>query len=158
MAIDSLQFRRAMGRLASGVTVLAAREADGGYIGMTASAFTSLSLDPPMVLACVGHAAVAHPALAAGESFSVSILAGDQEEVSRRFATRDFQRFDEPVAQRTPSGLPRVTGALAWLEVRRAAVYDVGDHAIVTGVVEWALARDGDPLVYYLGGYRRIAP
>lgn len=157
MAIDSTEFRRAMGRLASGVAVLAGREPDGGFIGMTASAVTSLSLDPPMVLACVGHAALAHAALAGGERFSLSILAADQEAVSQRFATRDLQRFDDAL-ERTPAGLPRVAGALACLEVRRADVHAAGDHSIVTGVVEWAWARDGEPLLYVLGGYRRLAP
>jgi len=155
MPIDGQLFRHAMARLATGVTVLVAREADGGFIGMTASAVTSLSLDPPMVLACIGHAAAAHAALAGGESFGVNILAADQQETSRRFADRTAQRFDGAGMGRTPGGLPRLPGALAWLEVRRATVHAGGDHSIVTGVVEWAEAADGEPLLYFLGGYRR---
>lgn len=157
MPIDSRLFRTAMARLPTGVTVLAAVAPDGGYIGMTASAVTSLSLDPPMVLACIGHAAVAHAALTTGSAFSLNVLAQDQEEVSRRFAARDRQRFDGAGCERTPGDLPRLPGALSCLEVRRDALYEGGDHTILTGVVEWAWARDGAPLVYYLGGYGRLA-
>jgi len=157
MPIDRSLFRRAMARLPTGVTVLVAREAGGGFIGMTASAVTSLSLEPPMVLACIGHAAVAHRDLTSGAVFGVNVLAADQEEVSRRFADRDTQRFDLGGLETTPSGLPRLPGVLACLEVRRDAVHEGGDHSIVTGVVEWAWARDGEPLLYLLGGYGRPA-
>ena len=157
MPIDGKLFRTAMGRLPTGVTVLVAVAPEGGYIGMTASAVTSLSLDPPMVLACIGHAAIAHAALTTGRAFSLNVLAEDQEEVSRRFASRDRQRFDGAGCAHTPAGLPRLPGVLASLELRRAALYEGGDHTIVTGVVEWAWARDGAPLLYYLGGYGRLA-
>jgi len=157
MPVDTPLFRHAMAHLATGVTVLVGREAGGGFIGMTASAVTSLSLEPPMVLACIGHAAAAHDALTGGEGFSLNILAADQEEVSRRFATRDVQRFDGVGLDRTPAGFPRLLGVLACLEVRRATVHQGGDHAIVVGVVEWAWARDGEPLLYFLGGYARVA-
>lgn len=157
MPIDSQLFRHAMARLATGVTVLVAREREDGFIGMTASAVASLSLDPPMVLACIGHSAAAHAPLTGGASFGVNVLAAGQEEASRRFASRDEQRFDGAGMERTPGGLPRLPGALAWLEVRRTAVHPAGDHSIVTGVVEWAEAADGEPLLYFLGGYRRSA-
>jgi flavin reductase (DIM6/NTAB) family NADH-FMN oxidoreductase RutF len=157
MPIDSKLFRAAMARLPTGVTVLVAAAPDGGYLGMTASAVTSLSLSPPMVLACIGHAAIAHAALTTGPAFSLNVLAEDQEEVSRRFAARDRQRFDGTGCERTPGDLPRLPGVLACLELRRDALYQGGDHTIVTGVVEWAWARDGAPLVYYLGGYGRLA-
>lgn len=157
MPVESSLFRRAMARLPTGVTVLVAEDSGGGFIGMTASAVTSLSLEPPMVLACVGHAAAAHPALVRCAAFGVHVLAADQEDVSRRFADRATQRFDARGMETTPSGLPRLPGALASLEVRRGAVHEAGDHSIVTGVVEWAWARDGEPLLYLLGGYSRPA-
>jgi flavin reductase (DIM6/NTAB) family NADH-FMN oxidoreductase RutF len=156
MPIDNQLFRAAMGRLVTGVTVLAARDPDGTLIGMTASAVTSLSLDPPMLLVCVGHAAAAHPALTRGDRFSVNVLGTEQQELSRRFATRDLQRFEGIACDVTPSGLPWLRGALACLECRRDAVHEGGDHSIVTGVIEWAKVGGGDPLLYYLGGYRRI--
>jgi len=158
MPVDAALFRHTLARLASGVSVLVGREPDGGFIGMTASAVTSLSLEPPMVLACVGHAAAAHGALTGGEAFAVNILAAGQEEVSRRFAGLETQRFDGAGLECTPGGLPRLDGVLACLEVRRAAVYPGGDHSIVTGVVEWAWAGEGEPLLYVLGGYRRVTP
>ena len=156
MPIDSQLFRATMGRLVTGVTVLAARERDGGLIGMTASAVTSLSFDPPMLLACVGHSAAAHQALTQGDRFSVNVLGTDQQELSQRFATRDPQRFDGIAYDVTPSGLPWLRGALACLECRRDAVHEGGDHSIVTGVIEWARFAAGDPLLHFLGGYRRI--
>ena len=94
MPIDAPAFRHALARLPTGVTVLVARESDGGFIGMTASAVTSLSLEPPMILACIGHDAAAHAALTGGTAFGVNILAADQEETSRRFAGKEEQRFD----------------------------------------------------------------
>ena len=155
MPIDAPSFRRALSRLPTGVTVLVARESDGGFIGMTASAVTSLSLEPPMILACIGHEAAAHAALTGGAAFGVNILAADQEETSRRFAGKEEQRFDGRGMDRTPGGFPRLPGALASLEVRRTAVHPGGDHSIVTGVVEWAWAGEGEALLYFLGGYRR---
>jgi flavin reductase (DIM6/NTAB) family NADH-FMN oxidoreductase RutF len=157
MPIDSKLFRQAMARLPTGVTVLVARDPAGGFIGMTASAVTSLSLDPPMLLACVGKAAAAHAALAEGPGFAMSVLAADQEGLSRRFASREQQRFDGVGWERTPGGLPRLPDALACFEVRRDAVYEGGDHSIVTGVVEWTWVREGDPLLYFLGDYARLA-
>jgi flavin reductase (DIM6/NTAB) family NADH-FMN oxidoreductase RutF len=156
MPIDSQLFRAAMGRFVTGVTVLAAREPDGRFIGMTASAVASLSLDPPMLLACVGHAAAAHQALVGNDRFSVNVLGPDQQDLAQRFATRELQRFAGVTHDVTPAGLPWLRGALACLECQRDAVHEGGDHSIVTGVVEWARAADGDPLLYFLGGYRRI--
>jgi flavin reductase (DIM6/NTAB) family NADH-FMN oxidoreductase RutF len=156
MPIDRPLFRAAMGRLVTGVTVLAVRVPDGGFLGMTASAVTSLSLDPPMLLACVGHAGAAHQALTVEALFSVNVLAIDQQEIARRFATRDLQRFEGVACDATPSGLPWLRGALACLECRRDAVHEGGDHSIVTGVIEWARVAGGDPLLYFQGGYRRI--
>ncbi len=157
MPIESTAFRRALSRLPTGVTVLVAAEPGGGFVGMTASAVTSLSLEPPMVLACVGHAAAAHDALTGCGAFAVNVLAAGQEELSRRFADRARQRLEADAEERTPSGLPRIPGALACLEVRRAAVHEAGDHSIVTGVVEWAWAGEGEPLLYLFGGYGRPA-
>jgi len=93
--------------------VLAARERDGGIIGMTASAVTSLSLDPPMLLVCVGHASAAHQALTRGDRFSVNVLAAEQQELSGRFASRGPQRIEGIACDVTPSGLPWLPGALA---------------------------------------------
>lgn len=157
MPIDGATFRKAMGRLATGITVVSVRGADGRAVGMTASAVTSLSLEPPMVLLCVGHVGVLHQALASAETFGVAILAEDQEALSRRFAARETQHFDGLNCATSPAGLPILPGALAYLECRRSASVPGGDHTIVTGTVEWASAADGRPLLYFAGGYRRLA-
>lgn len=156
MTIDGATFRMAMGRLATGVTVVSVRAADGRAAGMTASAVASLSLEPPMVLVCVGHAGVLHQALTSAEIFGIAILAEDQEATSRRFATRETQHFDGLDCAVSPGGLPVLPGTLAYLECRRRASLPGGDHTIVTGTVEWATAADGRPLLYFTGGYRRL--
>jgi flavin reductase (DIM6/NTAB) family NADH-FMN oxidoreductase RutF len=153
MPIGGNEFRGAMGHLAGGVTVLVARDAAGLAHGMTASAVTSLSLEPPMVLVCVDRKAAIHALAVSAESLGLNILAHDQEAVAVRFADRDRHAWREAEGERSPCGLPLVPGALARLELRRGAVYDGGDHSIITGTVEWADARDGRPLIYFRSRY-----
>ena len=164
VSIGADQFRHTMGHLAGGVTVVTARDGDGRAWGMTASAVTSLSLEPPMVLVCIDRAASIHDLLASSATFGINVLAEDQEAIARRFADRERHGYDEPGGERSsggersPGGLPLVPGALAHVEVRRAAVYDGGDHSIITGTVVWSAARDGRPLCYFRSGYTRLAP
>lgn len=157
MPIDGATFRKAMARLATGVTVVSVRGADGLPAGMTASAVTSLSLEPPMVLVCVGHAGVLHQALSSADTFGIAILADDQEALSRRFATRETQQFEGLDCATSPAGLPVLPGILAYLECWRSASLPGGDHTIVTGTVQWATAADGNPLLYFAGGYRGLS-
>jgi flavin reductase (DIM6/NTAB) family NADH-FMN oxidoreductase RutF len=155
MPLDASRFRHAIGLLPTGVTVVTAR-LGADVIGMTASAVTSLSLDPPMLLVCVGHAAEIHEAIVGAPIFGVAMLAVGQEEVAERFATRGRQRFAPDEGHPGPAGLPLIDGALAHLECRRAEVFRGGDHSIVTGVVEWAQTRDGAPLCYFRSAYRTL--
>ncbi len=156
MAVDAELFRAALGRLAAGITVLTARDGAGRAHGMTASAVTSLSLEPPMVLVCVGHEASLHDTIVAAEVFGVNVLAADQREIAERFALRGRQAWEKETPA-SPAGLPLVADALVHLDCRRAAVYPGGDHSIVTGVVEWAHARDGAPLCYFRSAYAGLA-
>ena len=156
MPVGGAEFRHALGHLASGVTVLVARDASGAAHGMTASAVTSLSLEPPMVLVCVDRKAAIHGLAVSAQSLGLSILASGQEGVAVRFADRDRHAITEAVAERSPSGLPLIPGALARLEIRRGAVYDGGDHSIITGTVEWADAREGEPLIYFRSHYALV--
>jgi flavin reductase (DIM6/NTAB) family NADH-FMN oxidoreductase RutF len=155
MAIDPDEFRAVLGRFASGVTVLTARHDDADH-GMTVSAFCSVSLEPPLVLACVDKAAEMAGVLPKVEHFGVSILAEGQEALSRRFSELPAGRFDGVGFTRSERGLVLLADALAHLECRRVASHDAGDHVIHVGEVEWAHSEQGRPLLYYRGGYAQV--
>ncbi len=154
--VDPDLFRSVLGRFASSVTVLSARDASGRDRGMTVSAFASVSLSPPLVLACVDHVASIHPTLMTEEWIGVSILAEDQEACSRRFADPDADRFDDLEIERGRHGTALLIGAAAHLECRIVARHDGGDHTIFIAVVEHAAAQTGRPLLYYRGGYAQL--
>lgn len=151
-------FRDVLGRFASGITVITTRDPDGRDRGMTLSAFSSLSLDPPLVLACVAHDATIAGAVADARHFGISVLRESQEAVSRRFADPDADRFDGVPVVRGARGVALIDGALAQLECRVVARHEAGDHTIVVGAVEAATALEGRPLLYFRRGYGRLAP
>ena len=158
---DRRGLRDVLGRFATGVTVLTAGRAVPS--GMTANSFTSVSLDPPLVLVCVGRTASMHREILDGGSFGVCVLAAGQLEAARHFADRarprgerGFELVDWRPGRHT--GVPIVSGALAWIECRLAAVYDGGDHSIFLGAaLEVGRAAAGDPLVFFGGGFRALA-
>jgi flavin reductase (DIM6/NTAB) family NADH-FMN oxidoreductase RutF len=154
--LDPDLFRSVMGRFASGITIVTARDAAERDHGMTVSSFCSLSLVPPLVLICVERTTELHTVLGAAESFAVNVLASDQELMSRRFAEIDSGRFEGLAFTRALTGCALLTGTLATLECAVRARYDGGDHLIVTGEVIGAEARDGRPLLYYRGGYTQM--
>jgi flavin reductase (DIM6/NTAB) family NADH-FMN oxidoreductase RutF len=154
--VDPTAFRHALGCFPSGVAVLTVRDASGADHGMTVSAFCSLSLEPPLVLACIGHDATIAGAVAAANCFGVSVLADDQASLSRRFAEPDADRFDGVDLVRGALGVALVGGALAHLECRIAARHEAGDHTIVVGEVTGARADAGRALVYFRGDYARL--
>lgn len=156
MTIDPDTFRSVLSRFASGVTVLSARDHADLDHGMTVSAFCSLSLDPPLVLACVDHGASMYGVLMSAEHFGVSLLARDQEALSRHFADPASNRWGGVAAQRGATGAPLVQGALAHLECTIIQRLRAGDHTIFIGRVEHATAGDGRPLLYYRGGYAEL--
>jgi flavin reductase (DIM6/NTAB) family NADH-FMN oxidoreductase RutF len=140
--IDPDSFRSVLGRFASGITVVTTRDAEQRDVGMTVSAFCSVSLNPPLVQVCVDHEASLHAALLASTRYGVSILAAEQEALSRRFATAESAR--------------RLDDALAHLECRIVASHESGDHTMFVGEVESATARSARPLLYYRGGYAQL--
>ena len=156
MPVDPDTFRAALGRFVSGVTVVTTRDRDGRDHGMTVSAFCSASLDPPLVLACIGHEASMHGAMMRAEHFGVSILAAGQEPLARRFADQRSDRFDGVGYTRGQLGLALIDDALAHLECTVVDRYEAGDHTVVIGRVEAALCDRGPPLAYYRGGYTQI--
>ncbi|MGQ0714253.1 MAG: flavin reductase family protein [Gemmatimonadaceae bacterium] len=157
MPIDSATFRSVLGRFVSGVTIVTARDASDVDHGMTASAFSSVSLDPPLVLACIGHDATLHPVLVAQDELAFSILTASQEPIARRFAEKLDNRFEGIGFSRGITGAPLIDGALAVIEARIAHRYSGGDHTVFVGEVLAASAGAGEPLVYYRGGYAQLA-
>ncbi|HYY82396.1 MAG TPA: flavin reductase family protein [Actinomycetes bacterium] len=157
----SREYRDAVGMFATGIAVVTAR-CDGFGHGMTANSFTSVSLDPLLVLVCVERDAVMRKAIDEAGAFAVSVLAGDQEHLARWFSDggrpMGMAQF-EPVAwQSGPlTGAPLLGGALAWLEVEVEQVHDGGDHLVYLARVLAAERRAlGDPLLYFGGDYRRL--
>lgn len=120
---------------------------------MTVSAFSSLSLDPPLILVCVANDATMAPVLAAAETFAVNVLSAGQEAMSRRFAGKIDDRFAGIGFHDGKFGAPILEDVLASLECRIVARHPAGDHVIVVGQVEDAAAHEGKPLLYYRGGY-----
>jgi flavin reductase (DIM6/NTAB) family NADH-FMN oxidoreductase RutF len=154
--VDPDLFRSVLGRFASSVTVLSARDAAGADHGMTVSAFASVSLDPPLVLACVDRTASIYRTLFETDFIGISILSEKQESGSRRFAETDGDRFDDLEIHRGEHGVVLLGGALAHLECRIVARHEGGDHTIFVASVERAVALDGRPLLYYRGGYAQL--
>jgi flavin reductase (DIM6/NTAB) family NADH-FMN oxidoreductase RutF len=160
MSVTQAAFRKAMGTFATGVTVITID--DGGEVhGMTANAFTSVSLDPLLVLVCVDHRARTHTHLHARKRFGVNVLAEAQRAVSEYYADpspdhRDAEQKAGARFDRTQHGTPVLHGALAYLECRLHTVQEAGDHTIFIAEVEDMVVREGDPLLYFRGEYRRI--
>jgi flavin reductase (DIM6/NTAB) family NADH-FMN oxidoreductase RutF len=157
MVVDSKTFREALGRFATGVSVVTAPAANGGAVGVTISSFTSLSLEPPLVLFCIGRASTSHRTLVASPVFGVNILSADQERLSEVFAGAADDKFDGLAVSAGLNGVPLLAGCLANLECCLIAVHPGGDHDIVVGQVEAVHLGEGEPLLRFRGGYRQIA-
>ncbi|MFM2139989.1 MAG: hypothetical protein RLZZ25_254 [Gemmatimonadota bacterium] len=157
-AIDPTQFRAALARFASGITVLTMRDAAGTDLGMTATAFTSLSLDPPLVLVCIDAKATMATPLTTGVAFAVHVLREDQEHLSRRFAATTGDRFAGLTLERSAAGTPLLPDVLMRMECEVVARHPGGDHHIIVARPEQVrLAAIGDPLLYFRGRYGRLA-
>lgn len=152
----SLEFRRVLGRFATGVTIVTTRGGDGRPLGLTVNAFSSVSLEPPLVLICVDRRSEANAGIAASGLFNVSVLAEEQEEISRRFAAHGTAKFRDIELAPGRNGMPVIPGAIATLECRRVAAHTAGDHLIQIGEVTEMTSRPGRPLLYFGGAYRRL--
>lgn len=152
MTIDGSQFRSLLGRFATGVTIVTARDGEGVHHGMTVSAFCSLSLEPPLVLMCIDKTATMLELLTTGDSFTVNILASHQEEIARRFAAAESDRFDGIGYAPVETGAA-LEDVLANAQCIRINSIEAGDHTIVIGEVRTATVSEGEPLLYFRGGY-----
>src|ERR1039457_6499871 len=161
MSVSASDFRKAMGCFATGVTVVTVDQ-DGEVHGMTANAFTSVSLDPVLVLVCVEQRARTHAHLHARKRFGVNVLRSDQQTISEYYA-RSAETHQHPEAadarfDRTARGTPVLQGARAFLECRVQSTQTAGDHAILIAEGEEVLARGGEPVLYFRSQYRDIEP
>lgn len=154
------QFREAMGSFATGVTVITLAEEGNEVHGMTANAFSSVSLDPLLVLVCVSNRARTHAHLQAKKRFGINVLASDQRVISEFYAgvteTRQHAEAAGARFDRTAHGTPVLRGALAYLECHLRHVQEAGDHTIFIAEVEDVQTREGQPLVYFHGKYNNL--
>ena len=150
---DKKALRDAFGRFATGVTVVTTRQKDGTPRGFTANSFTSVSLDPPLLLICIGKAAQSCDTFAEADHFAVNILADTQKDISGLFASKSPEKFDLVAWHSDALDMPIIDGALASFSCSRHRLVDAGDHLVLIGRVERFKANDASPLGYYRGSY-----
>ena len=155
---DQRAFRDAMGCFASAVTVISTTTEDGKAVGTTVNSFNSVSLDPPLVLFCLGREATNYDHFMASGRFAVNILRQDQDHISNGFASDGANFFQTLEAETSSLGNPLIPDTLATFDCKIEATHDGGDHIILIGRVnELRHDPDGDPLVYYRGRYSAVA-
>jgi flavin reductase (DIM6/NTAB) family NADH-FMN oxidoreductase RutF len=157
LAIPPGQFRNVLSNWASGVTIVTSRAGERVQ-GMTVSAFSSVSLDPPLVLVCADKQAITHGIIQESKVFSVSVLAAGQSELSNRFASKkdEDRRFEGLGCEDGSTGCPRIPGALAWLDCRVVEAVDAGDHVVYIGEVVAAEGGTAQPLLYFRARYAAL--
>ena len=154
---DSRTLRDALGSFATGVTVVTCFDSAGEPFGLTANSFTSVSLEPPLLLVCIHEQAQCAAALSLTDHFAVNVLQTGQQPASIRFSTRDDDRFGPNDWSPGELGAPVLKESLAVFECRRHALYDGGDHRILIGeVIKASFDPSLDPLLYFRGKYRRL--
>ncbi|MDP2315812.1 MAG: flavin reductase family protein [Pseudomonadota bacterium] len=163
MPVDAKAFKDALSRFASGVTVVTAEDTAGAaagavpeVVGITVSAFISVSIEPPLILVSIDKRAKSNEAIARAGRFAVSVLAAGQEAVSNYYA--GWRQPDQVVELARPDmGTPVVAGALAWIDCSVYQAVEAGDHTLYLGRVEGLTTRDGEPLIYFRSRYRALA-
>ena len=153
-AIDSSLFRRVMGRFASGVTVITA-ESSGEVRGMTANAFMSASLDPPLILVSVAKRASMHPHLHAAGRFAINILGAGQEDIANHFAGRALHAYAPQFVH--VGRIPTLGSVATVITAETIATHDCGDHTLFVGHIQTMMADDSAPLVYHAGKFGALA-
>jgi flavin reductase (DIM6/NTAB) family NADH-FMN oxidoreductase RutF len=158
VGFDPGEFRRAAGCYATGVTIVAARDRQGGLVGVTANSFTSVSLNPPLVSVALARALGSAAVFEAARHFSINVLHECQEDLARRFATRQVDKWRDVATVEGSNGLPLLEGTVAAFECERYALYDGGDHWILIGrVLGRPASPGGRPLVFHGGCFTQLA-
>ncbi len=152
-AIDPRALRRAFGAFATGVTITTTLDADGRPVGFTANSFSSVSLDPPLLLVCLAESASSFDAFRAAGRFAVNILSAEQRALSAAFATRGADKFAGVAWRAEATGAPVIAGGVAWFDCETHDIVPAGDHAILIGRVVAFETRDAAPLGYCRGAY-----
>jgi flavin reductase (DIM6/NTAB) family NADH-FMN oxidoreductase RutF len=154
--VTSDQFRKAAGRFATGITIATVLDAEGQPHGLTVNSFTSVSLEPPLVLICLGHKAATVERFRSAKHFGINILAADQRRLSDHFARKGHNRFDGLDWHRGKTGVPLLPGVLCAMECDIHKRIAVGDHDIFVGEVVRAEVNDKTPLVYFASDYHQL--
>jgi 3-hydroxy-9,10-secoandrosta-1,3,5(10)-triene-9,17-dione monooxygenase reductase component len=149
----SLDLRHAFGHFATGVTVVTTTAVDGARIGLTVNSFSSLSLEPPLVLWSVGKSSTSYAVFRDARRFAIHVLHVGQEALARRFALRDARRFEGIASSAGLGGVPLLDDYLACFECETHQVLEGGDHSIVVGRVLDYRLRPGEPLLFFRGGF-----
>jgi len=154
---DSRELRQVLGAFVTGVTVITAMDKNGKPHGLTANSFTSVSLEPQLVLFCAAKSSTTWPRIQAARKWAANILSEESEEVCRLFAQKGADRFAHIAYSTGRTGAPVLEAAIAFVDCETIAEHDAGDHVIVVGrVLELGYAPDGKPLLFYRGGYGRF--
>ena len=157
LPIDPGRFRQVLGHFPTGVTVITAAT-HSGPVGMAVGSFASVSLDPPLVAFFAGRSSRSWPRIEAAGAFCVNVLADDQEDLCRRFASKEEDKFVGLGSTPASSGSPVLTGVVAWIDCDIDSVTEAGDHWCVMGRVRGLdIGTDGAPLLFFRGGYGRFA-
>jgi flavin reductase (DIM6/NTAB) family NADH-FMN oxidoreductase RutF len=157
MAIDKELFRQVLSHFAAGVTVVTTVDHDRLPHGLTATAFSSVSLEPPLVLVCVDKKAETYAQFEPAGIFAVNFLSLEQREISQRFAKHGGDKFSGLGWRPGVLGAPLLDGTIGHVECRIRHWYDAGDHTIMVGEIESADALDGAPLLHFRHAYRRVS-
>ena len=145
-----------MGHFATGVTIITTRDKGGTHFGLTANAFLSLSLNPPLVLISVDKSAQCYSCFDESRVFTVNFLSEDQEEISRRFATKGVEKFAGLEWREGNNGAASLEGVMAHIECKIIETHDGGDHTIIIGEIVSATASGERPLLFFKGKYQRL--
>jgi flavin reductase (DIM6/NTAB) family NADH-FMN oxidoreductase RutF len=156
MAIDGRELRNVMGNFATGVTIITTKDAAGKPFGLTANAFSSLSLDPPLLLICVDKKVDCYACFDESNVFGVNFLSEGQDALSTRFATKGIEKFDGVSYTLGELGVALLDGALAHIECKIASAYDGGDHTIYVGEIQKAAVLGDHPLLFFRGKYFKL--
>lgn len=158
MPISPDEFKQALGRWASGVTIITTRAGDRVH-GMTVSDFSGASLTPPLAAVCAAKSSMTTGLIGEGRCFGVNVLAAHQQELSNRFASKklEMERFVGLETIEFETGAPLLPDAIVNLDCRLVATHDAGDHVIHVGEIVASATREGAPLLYYSGAYRTLA-
>lgn len=156
-AEDRQALRRALGAFATGVTIVTARgKSDGEPVGFTANSFTSVSLEPPLLLVCLAHTARGYAVFCEAEGFAVNVLAAEQEAIARRFATRGAEKFSQTPWRSGQTGAPLIEDCLATFDCAMHQRLTAGDHDILMGRVLGFSRHEGEALLFHGGAFQRL--